>query len=204
MESPVATYLSAVRSFAELVRRIPENRWDGPGLGGWDLRALTGHASRSLTTVVTYLDDAADTEDIASPEHYYVHVAELMPVLGPDDVLERGRRAGAELGADPATAVDALSHEVIERLGAGEDRTIRVIGDSGIRLHSYLPTRTFELAVHGLDIAAAADVPFAPPENVLGEATLLAARIAVALGDGVTVLRALTGRVALPGGFSVV
>ncbi|MEU5842912.1 maleylpyruvate isomerase N-terminal domain-containing protein [Rhodococcus sp. NPDC047139] len=204
MESPVATYLSAVRSFADLVRRIPENRWDGPGLGGWDLRALTGHASRSLTTVVTYLDSPADTEDIESPEQYYVHVAELMSALGPDDVLERGRRAGADLGADPATTVDALSRSVIDRLGAGEDRPIRVIGGAGMRLHSYLPTRTFELAVHGLDIAAAAGVPFTPAADVLEEATLLAARIALALGDGTTVLMALTGRSSLPGGYSVV
>lgn len=79
-----------------------------------------------------------------------------------------------------------------------------MIGGLGIRLHSYLPTRTFELAVHGLDIAAAADVPYEPPAEVLEQSALLAARIALALGDGTTVLRALTGRMALPNGYSVV
>lgn len=204
MEPSVATYVSAVHSFSELVRTVPENRWSGTGLGEWDLRSLIGHTSRSLTTVATYLDSPADTEDIASPEQYYVHVRELTAVLGPDAILERGRRAGADLGADPAASVDALSNAVIARLGAGEDRLIRVIGGSGIRLHSYLPTRTFELAVHGLDIAAAAGVPFTLPDEVLVETTLLATRIAVALGDGATVLRALTGRATLPGGYSVV
>ena len=204
MESPVATYVSAVRSFSELVRAVPEDRWDGPGLGKWDLRSLIGHTSRSLTTVATYLDSPADTEDLASAERYYVHVKELSAVLGADDIVERGRRAGADLGDDPAESVDALATAVIERLGAGEDRLIRVIGDVGIRLHSYLPTRTFELAVHGLDIADAAGVDFTPPADVLEESALLAARIALALGDGTTVLRALTGRTSLPAGYSVV
>ncbi|MBS9371232.1 maleylpyruvate isomerase N-terminal domain-containing protein [Rhodococcus sp. B50] len=204
MESPVATYVSAVRSFSELVRAVPENRWDGPGLGEWDLRSLIGHTSRSLTTVATYLDSPADTEDLASAEQYYVHVKELSAVLGAGDIVERGRRAGADLGDHPVASIDVLSTAVIERLGAGEDRLIRVIGGMGIRLHSYLPTRTFELVVHGLDIAAATDVPFTPPADALEEATLLAARIALALGDGKTVLRALTGRTALPSGYSVV
>ncbi|MDV2478224.1 maleylpyruvate isomerase family mycothiol-dependent enzyme [Rhodococcus zopfii] len=204
METSVATYASAVHSFSELIRDVPENRWNAPGLGEWDLRSLVGHTSRSLTTVATYLDSPADTEDIASPEQYYVHVKELTSVLGQDEILERGRRAGVDLGADPAASVDALSNAVLERLGSGEDRLIRVIGGSGMRLHSYLPTRTFELAVHGLDIAAAAGVPFALPDDVLMETTLLAARIAVALGDGATVLSALTGRTSLPGGYSVV
>lgn len=204
METSVATYASAVHSFSELIRDVPENRWNAPGLGEWDLRSLVGHTSRSLTTVATYLDSPADTEDIASPEQYYVHVKELTSVLGQDEILERGRRAGVDLGADPASSVDALSNAVLERLGSGEDRLIRVIGGSGIRLHSYLPTRTFELAVHGLDIAAAAGVPFTLPDDVLMETTLLAARIAVALGDGATVLSALTGRTSLPGGYSVV
>ncbi|MDT5335177.1 MAG: hypothetical protein QOD90_682, partial [Mycobacterium sp.] len=47
----VATYTSAARAFAGLVRAIPESAWEGPGLGEWDLRALVGHMSRSLITV---------------------------------------------------------------------------------------------------------------------------------------------------------
>ena len=42
-------------AFAAQVDRIPADAWDGPGLGEWDLRALVGHASRSLVTVLTYL-----------------------------------------------------------------------------------------------------------------------------------------------------
>ena len=81
---------------------------------------------------------------------------------------------------------------------------IEVIGGLGIRLHTYLPTRTFELAVHGLDIARATGLSFDVPDDVLDEAMVLAARIGVATGDGETLLLALTGRAALPASFSVV
>ena len=58
--------------------------------------------------------------------------------------------------------------------------------------------------MHGLDIARAVGIPFASPGEVLDEATVLAARIGVAIGDGETVLLSLTGRTALPPSFSVV
>ena len=31
------------------------DRWERPGLGEWDIRALVGHTSRSLLTVEIYL-----------------------------------------------------------------------------------------------------------------------------------------------------
>jgi hypothetical protein len=71
-------------------------------------------------------------------------------------------------------------------------------------LNTYLPTRTFELAVHGLDIARAVDISFTLPADVLEETTVLAARIAAASSQGETVLLALTGRTELPPSFSVV
>jgi hypothetical protein len=74
----------------------------------------------------------------------------------------------------------------------------------GMRLVTWLPTRTFELAVHSLDIAAATGVPADLPVTVLADAAALAARIAAATGNGRTILSALTGRGALPDGYSVV
>jgi hypothetical protein len=64
----VATFASAARSFAALVHEIPASAWDGPGLGEWDLRSLVGHASRSLITVSTYLQQPADREEITTPQ----------------------------------------------------------------------------------------------------------------------------------------
>jgi uncharacterized protein (TIGR03083 family) len=200
----VAIFASAAQSFAALVHDIPADQWDGPGLGEWDLRALVGHASRSLITVSTYLAHAAEREDVASPRDYYVQIREYASKLGAADIIERGRQAGRDLGDDPSATVDGLVQRVLSELATAGNPLIAVIGGLGIRLHAYLPTRTFELVVHGLDIARAVDISFPIPADVLEEATALAAQIAVAEGHGETVLLALTGRVELPAPFSIV
>jgi uncharacterized protein (TIGR03083 family) len=200
----VAPFASAARSFAELVHRIPADAWDGPGLGDWDLRSLVGHTSRSLTTVSTYLQTTAEREDVTTPHGYYALVTPAALGIDPEAVLERGRQAGRDLGADPAAAVDGLVERVFRDLEGADDRLIEVIGGRGIRLFTYLPTRTFELAVHSLDIAGALGISLELPDDVLADALALASRIAVASGDGPAVLLALTGRTGLPPSFSVV
>jgi uncharacterized protein (TIGR03083 family) len=200
----VATFASAATAFAALVHDIPASKWDGPGLGEWDLRSLVGHTSRSLITVSTYLQTTAEREDIGTPEEYYVRVNPSVLGIDSSAVLERGRQAGVDLGDDPVAAVDGLVERVLGELAVAGDPLIQVIGGLGIRLHSYLPTRVFELAVHSLDIARAAGLNFTLPEDVLADAAVLATRVGVALGQGETVLTALTGRGALPAAFSVV
>lgn len=204
MTDSVETFALAAHSFAVLVHDIPADRWDGPGLGEWDLRSLVGHASRSLITVSTYLQQLAENEDITTPQEYYVRVNPERLGMAPEGVVERGRQAGRDLGSDPAATVDELLTRVLGELADAGDPLITVIGGAGIRLHTYLPTRTFELAVHGLDIARAIGISYALPPDVLEEATVLAARIAVPEGHGETVLMALTGRTGLPTSFSVV
>ena len=199
-ESPA----TAARSFAGLVHRIPADRWDGPGLGDWDLRSLVGHASRSLITVSTYLQTSAEREDVATPQEYYVRIADYMSNTGAEAITERGRRAGRDLGGDPVRTVDELIERVLGELETAGDPLIQVIGGLGIRLHTYLPTRTFELAVHGLDIARATGLSLDLPTDVLDEAAVLATRIAVATGRGDVLLMSLTGRDTLPPSFSVV
>jgi hypothetical protein len=200
----VATFESAARSFAELVRRIPDDAWDGPGLGDWDLRSLVGHGSRSLITVSTYLQTPAEREDVATPQEYYARIADYMSNAGGEAITERGRQAGRDLGEDPVKTIDGLIERVHGELATAGDPLIAVIGGLGIRLHTYLPTRTFELAVHSLDIARATRLSFDLPADVLDEATVLAARIAVLTGRGGDLLMSLTGRAVLPPDFSVV
>jgi uncharacterized protein (TIGR03083 family) len=201
--SPRTTFLSAAAAVADLVDTIPSTAWDGPGLGVWDLRALVGHTSRALVTVVTYLGQPAAAEEIATPEAYYALVARAGGA-DPAAVAERGRAAGAALGADPASGFRALIADATAALDrAGDDDLVTTVA-GGMRLLAYLPTRTFELAVHGADIAAATGLPVAIPPAVLAEAAALAARTAVEVGRGPVVLAALTGRSALPPGFSVV
>jgi uncharacterized protein (TIGR03083 family) len=196
-----SVFVSAARAFSAFVDRLPADGWGRPGLGVWDVRALTGHASRSLVTVSTYLRRPAAVESLASPVEYYAMVA-VMSAADVGAVEQRGRDAGAALGEDPAAAVRGLVEAAVADV-ARDDPLIETIG-GGMRLSAYLPTRTFELVVHSLDLAEATGVAYTAPESALAESVELAARITVARGDGVPVLRALTGRGEIARGFSVV
>ena len=200
-----ATYELAVAAFLELVSAIPPERYDGPGLGGWDLRALVGHTGRSLVTVTTYLGTRAAEREVTSAADYYAAVNRIAGVDADGAILQRGIAAGEALGDDPSAALRGLYDDARAALDAldGQDPLIETIA-GGMRVSDYLPTRTFELTVHGLDIARATGLPFTPPRQALAESLGVAAASAVELGFGATVLLALTGRQPLPEGTSVV
>ncbi len=197
-----SVFTSAATAFAELVTLIPTTAWAGPGIGDWDLRSLVGHTARSLITVSSYLRTPTDREDVTGPAQYYA----LLRGYAADstDIIERGREAGRKLGADPAAKVSDLLRQVLTDLDGAGDALIAVIGGLGIRLSNYLPTRVFELTVHSLDIARAIGIDVTLPDQALRDATVLAAEIAALTGQAAAVLPALTGRGALPAGFSVV
>lgn len=118
-------------------------------------------------------------------------------------VVPWGRQAGEALGADPAAAFRGLTDRVARLAAADSGELIETIA-GGMRVESYIPTSTVELVVHGLDIAAAAGVPTAFSRRTLAEAAAVLARTSVELGQGPDLLAALTGRTALPAGFSAV
>jgi hypothetical protein len=198
-----ATFLAAAQSFVQQVAAIPVADLTGPGLGDWDLRALVGHASRSLVTVETYLDQPTDQIDVPTAAAYYVAIA---GALGADSgaIIQRGRLAGEALGDDPAGFVRDLATRVEATLAGFDAAYVLTTIAGGMRLDEYLRTRTFELVVHGLDIEAASGV-----RPVLGHALLLdagglAVEVAVLGGHAADLLLAATGRRPLPAGFSVV
>lgn len=197
----VQLYHEAAYAVTDLLDTITPATWTGPGLGEWDVRSLVGHTSRSLTTVLTYLDQPAERADIATPERYFALVAGRAAGAA---VAERGRQAGQALGPDPAAAFRELHDQITERLDSADPDAVITTVAGGMRLAVYLPTRTFELVVHGLDIAAATASTLTFSPAVLKQATDLAGRIAVELGRGPTVLQALTGRTTLPAAFSIV
>jgi uncharacterized protein (TIGR03083 family) len=197
---PRDTFAEAAQAFVELVRAIPADAWDGPGLGEWDLRSLVGHTSRSLITVETYLGEPANREDVASAAGYYAAISSVDPAA----VAGRGREAGRALGDDPVAAIQSLVPRVLSVVERAENPLITTAA-GGMRLRTYLPTRTFELVVHGLDIAAAANLPTPDyGDAVLSEVAEVAAGAAVLQGRGLELIRALTSRAPLPDGFSVV
>jgi uncharacterized protein (TIGR03083 family) len=175
-------------------------RWAEPGLGEWDVRALVGHASRSLLTVEEYLARPAATVEVVSTADYYRAIRGK--TTGPA-VAQRGRDAGTALGDDPASAVTELAARVLPLVAActGDELPTTIAG--GMRLADYLPTRTFELVVHTCDLARALDLPMDVPPPAAAQALALVSELAIADGTAGTLLLAATGRSGLPPDFSV-
>lgn len=200
-----ATYTAASEAFLDLVAPVPLERYAGPGLGEWDLRALVGHTARSFVTVTTYLATRAETVAARSAAEYYTLVSRIVAAEGTAAIRERGLAAGAALGEHPLDVLrdaHAAAEEALDGL-AGDDPVVETLG-GGMRVSDYLPTRTFELTVHALDIAAALGTTFQPPRDALAETLHVAADSALEQGLGADVVLALTGRRPLPPGSSVV
>jgi uncharacterized protein (TIGR03083 family) len=175
------------------------DRWERPGLGEWDVRALVGHTSRSLLTVEMYLARPAAAVEVDSAADYFRVTREM--AVGPD-VSARGRDAGLALGADPAAAVADIAGRVLPLVDSCDGTELVTTIAGGMRLQDYLPTRTFELAVHTADLATALGLPLGLPATAARQALQLIADLAISDGRAGSLLLVATGR-PLPAGFSV-
>jgi uncharacterized protein (TIGR03083 family) len=184
------TFRSAGSAFAELVGRIPERRWDAPGLGEWSVRDLVGHTGRALVTVTTYLAAPADRVELDDGVAYF----QAALAGDPAAIARRGREAGAALGPDPAAAVRQQLAAALTAVAAASPDTVAGTPFGGIRALEYLPTRTFELTVHSLDLCAACQLPMEVPEEPLEASLELAARLALRSGKAARLLLLATGR----------
>ena len=197
-----ASYLGAAQALQELVEQVPEGAWSLPALGEWDVRGLTGHASRALSTVETYLAAPASGPQLDGPVSYFTAIRSGMSASA---IAQRGRETGEGLGADPAAAVAELVRRVSDLVRRTPDDTPVSTPAGTMALIDYLPTRTFELAVHGLDLARALKLPTPEALNPGIAASLeLAGAIGAQLPSAADLLLLLTGRTGLPGGLSVV
>lgn len=195
----VGAYADAGRWFVEVVELVGD-RWSAPGLGEWDVRSLVGHASRSFVTVETYLEQPAAEVEIDSALDYYRATRAI--AAGPG-VAERGVAAGLALGDDPVAEIADLADRVIGHvtLLTGDELLTTIAG--GMRLADYLPTRVFELAVHGSDLCRALGLPLDVPELPARMALTIVGGLAASDGVAGELLLALTGRTALRSDFSV-
>ncbi|HEX7302673.1 maleylpyruvate isomerase N-terminal domain-containing protein [Lentzea sp.] len=202
------TFTAAAHAFADLLDAVPADALAGPGLGEWTVRELVGHAvSAGLAGVVAALEQPATTEDVATPEAYYALAKTVDPAFVQTVVAlstTDARDWGARLGERPAVPVRQLAGQAVAAVSATAADALVTTAAGGMRLDRWLPTRTFELVVHGFDVEAATGLEFAPPVDALAESAALAARLAAVTGDGPAVLLALTGRRGLTAGFSVV
>lgn len=193
----------AADGFLVVLDSVRPEDLDRPGLGVWDVRGLLGHASRAFTTIETYLDAPTDgLAGLAGTVGYYRSGQSAL--ADPDAVAQRGRIAGEELGEDPVERFREVASRVRTRLGAVSDSTRLATPLGVLVLGDYLPTRAFELTVHGIDLARAigADVP---QGLVIAARDALQLAIELAGPDGAPdLLLTLTGRQQLTEGFSVV
>jgi uncharacterized protein (TIGR03083 family) len=173
------------------------DRWDAPGLGEWDVRALVGHTSRSLLTAEAYLAHPASAIDIPSPADY---VRGTREIAAGTEVAQRGRDAGAALGPEPAAAVAEIATRVVPLIDRCDGTELVTTIAGGMRLSDYLPTRTFELAVHTADLATAVGAPLEVPTSAAAQALQMVTDVAVGDGRAGSLLLLATGR---RGDFSV-
>ena len=80
---------------------------------------------------------------MTSAADYYVRIRDYAAGAGAAAIVERGRQAGRDLGADPIAAIDALVDRALGDVDAAGDPLIEVIGGLRLRLSTYLPTRTW-------------------------------------------------------------
>jgi uncharacterized protein (TIGR03083 family) len=176
------------------------NRWADPGLGEWDVRALVGHTSRSLLTVEAYLARPANAVQVGSAAEYF---RATQAMAADPAVAARGRDAGTALGEDPVAAVSEIAARVVPLVDNEDGGTLLTTIAGGMRLEDYLPTRTFELAVHTADLAEALGVAPEVPDTAAAQALQLITELAVREGRAGPLLLAATGRTGLPAGWSV-
>ncbi|MEE4023730.1 maleylpyruvate isomerase family mycothiol-dependent enzyme [Gordonia sp. PKS22-38] len=200
MSAQIETFRAAADRFVALTRQVPDDRWNDPGLGDWNIRSLVGHTSRALKTVATYAYTPAADITLADAADYYLATAAFDQAA----VSARGVQAGADLGDDPVGRISAMVEEAMTALHSTDPDSAIETPFGGIRFGDYVPTRVFELAVHGLDLARALGESLTLPANVADDAVGLLGRIAIARGDGPLLLMALTGREPLPDGYCVV
>src|SRR5512144_1214905 len=149
-----------------LVALVPGDAWSRPGLGLWTVRELVGHTARALGTVEEYLVVPPSGPAVADAVAYF-RAGTAAGITNSEAVAERGRLAGRELGPRPVEAVAGLSERVLGLVEQTPDDATVTSRLGVMRLIDYLPTRTFELAVHGLDLNAALRTDWTVPRGPL-------------------------------------
>jgi len=190
-------YLGAAEAFGGLVGEVAGPTWERPALGVWTVRELVGHTSAAISGVIKTLDQPAETESLESPEAYYAFGRTLDPAIyqaATDAVAASASRYADDLWPDPAAAVQELVQQVRHKLSGVRGDPIVQSAAGGMRLSAWLPTRTLELTVHSLDLAASLGASVDLPAAAVADAVEILARLAAAVGETQTVLRALTGR----------
>ncbi len=185
-------FSQSTRAFVELVAIIDPDKWEAPALGIWTVRDLVGHTSRALSTIESYLGKASGPQ-LNGPVEYFL--AAKAASVSPEEIAKRGVKAGEALGSSPYSMVQELAHRVTQKVEVSQDTALVGTPWGTMTLAGYLPTRTFELTVHSIDLAAAIDVSVPPLlSSSIARACELAGALAGRNSRALEILLALTGR----------
>lgn len=160
------TMLDAAEAFVALVSEIPQDAWERPALGVWDVRALVGHTARAVSTALDYLHRPAPAVELESAAEYLAAGYRLDRTIH-EAVAARGIAAGHDLGDEPAEVVETMIGRLRAAIAAttGDPVIHTLVG--GMRFSDYLETRTVELVVHTSDLSLAVGrAPHLPPAAV--------------------------------------
>ncbi|PID53208.1 MAG: mycothiol maleylpyruvate isomerase [Micrococcales bacterium] len=194
----------AATEFGRVTGAVQAGDWSRIALGQWTIRDLVGHTSRALTTVEEYLrphEGPCTCPDIEDALSYY---RAMVNSVDHQAVAERGRAAARDLGEDPPQAVAGIAARVLDQVDEAADDAVLRTPAGAMTLVAYLPSRTFELVVHTLDLAESADI--ATSQALIGPISRclhLATDLAAQSGRGAELLLTLTGRRPLRAGFTV-
>jgi uncharacterized protein (TIGR03083 family) len=191
MHETAVAFREASRWWRSIVGAIDDDRWDQAALGEWSVRELVAHADRAYRTVIEYTaDEVKDPTIVYSAAGYFrIVLAEQTPHVH----IAARAKAEAKERSDWLSATDELA-DVAERIVAdspGDTPVHTFVGE--MMLDQYLATRVVELVVHGLDLAAAVDLP-TPPPPAAGKVALSVLLDMAAADDIGSILRLLTGR----------
>ena len=195
------TYLEAGDYFVSIVDSIEIDAFDAPALGEWCVRDLVGHTYRSFTTVLSYSAVPSDKVDFERPVDYFLRL--LSSDVNHGHIAERGRAAGLEIIEDPKMMVRGFAMYVKNKLEELSDDHIMGTLTGGMRLIDYLPTRTFELIIHTMDLTKALGVESSPPRRGMETTLQMIGQLALNRGYAQDLILSSTGRDGLARGFTV-
>lgn len=178
-------FQAASRFFVDAVAAVPVEQYDTPWSDEWCMLDLIGHGNRAHLLPVEYYERPVP---MAGPDYWMA-----------ENIAERARQAVRELGEDPVASVRAAADRVLAMVTTAPDdaKVGTPLGEQ--TLDAYLRSRTAELVLHGLDLGTGPE----PPPEALVQCGGFLVEVAVRQGRGVDVVRALSGRAALPPGFNV-
>ncbi|MGK5682613.1 maleylpyruvate isomerase family mycothiol-dependent enzyme [Actinoplanes sp. URMC 104] len=198
MTGPAPSVLDAFRdeaaAFVSALQTLPRTAWERPTrCEPWRIRELVGHVVtalgrvpqsvalraplRAAVTAVEYFRNDHRFSSAANAER--VQIAASVPTADADALRAAARLVVTTCEAEPPARVVETRH-----------------GDAML-LSEFLLTRLFELAIHGLDVADAANVPPWLTPAAAHHLKLMLFTVEPSPGDDAALLRRATGRAPL-------